>query len=130
MKFKLVEEFDSGLYNKSTIDNLDESINTNLRKFLLSLIDLSGLNLPFENPVVHHTKKNRGLNSVEDLVLMDDRDHRSMHAKYRNKPWDNNAHKPYVYMEIFQILDAAVTSLQKVSNIEERQLNNESKKIK
>ena len=126
MKFKLVEDFDRGLETQSSVDTLDESINTNLRKFLLSLIDLSGLDLPFENPVVHHTKKDRGLNSVEDLVLMSDHDHRSMHATYRNKPWDNNAHKPYKYMEIIQILNEAVKKLQTVSNIEERQLDNEN----
>lgn len=119
MRFKLVENIE-----------LDESINTNLRKFLLALIDLSGLDLPFKNPVVHHTKKDRGLNGIEDLVIMSDHDHRSMHAKYRNKEWDENAHKPYTFIEIKDILAATMSKLDKISNVEERKLENENKKIK
>lgn len=98
---------------------LTESNNTNLRKFLLSLIELSGITINIDNPVVHHTKKDSGLNSVEDLVLMSDHDHRSMHAKYRGKPWDENAHKPYYFIEVKDILFAAESELKKISYDEE-----------
>ena len=101
---------------------LTEGNNTNLRSFLFELITLSGLTLDIENPVVHHTKKDQGKNSVDDLVIMSDHDHRSMHAKYRNKDWDNNAHKPYKYIEVKDILAAAVHKLKLQSYIEEQNI--------
>ena len=101
---------------------LKEGNNTNLRSFLFELITLSGLTLDIENPVVHHTKKDQGRNSVEDLVIMSDHDHRSMHAKYRNKDWDNNAHKPYKYIEVKDILARAVYKLGLQSFVEEQNI--------
>ena len=119
MKFKLVEKH----------SNIDESINTNLRKFLLSLVELAGIDLGMPNPVVHHTKKNRDMNKIDDLVLMDDHDHRSMHAKYRNKSWDIDAHKLYRFIEVKELLSRAVYNLQKLSHREEKLLEDESKKV-
>lgn len=116
MKFKLVEDYNS----------IDESINTNLRKFLLSLVELANIDLGKSNPLVHHTTKDRTMNSLDDLVLMDDHDHRSMHAKYRNKPRDVNAHKPYKFIEIKDILEKAVHNLQQLSYREETLLDNEN----
>lgn len=101
---------------------LIEGNNTNLRSFLFELITLSELTLDIENPVVHHTKKDQGKNSVDDLVIMSDHDHRSMHAKYRNKDWDNNAHKSYKYIEVKDILAAAVSKLKLHSYIEEQDI--------
>ena len=111
MKFRLVE------------NHLNESINTNLRKFLLELVTMAGISIDIENPVVHHTQKDRGKNSPKDLVLMSDHDHRSMHAKYRNKQWDNNAHKEYNYIEVLDIFPLVVKHLQSQSYIEEQQLD-------
>lgn len=126
MKFKLIEDFDSGLENGSAMGVLDESINTNLRKFLLSLIDLAQIILDIDNPVIHHTKKDRGKNSIDDLVIMSDHDHRSMHAKYRDKEWDDNAHKAYKYIEIKDILIPAMNKLQQISYAEEISVHNEN----
>ena len=126
MKFRLVENIDSGLENESAMDVLDESINTNLRKFLLSLIGLAQITLDIDNPVVHHTKKDRGKNSIDDLVIMSDHDHRSMHAKYRGKEWDDNAHKAYKYIEVKDILIPAMNKLQQISYTEETNVNNEN----
>ncbi len=111
MKFRLAEE------------QLHESNNTNLRKFLLELVRLANIRLDFENPVVHHTKKDTQMNSIEDLVLMGDHDHRSMHAKYRNKEWDNNAHKSYKYTDVELLMSRALYNLQKQSYEEEQQLS-------
>lgn len=116
MKFRLVE------------DCIEESINTNLRKFLLELVKISGITLDIENPVIHHTQKDRGKNAPEDLVLMSDHAHRSMHATYRNKEWDNNAHKRYKYIEVNDILDQVLKQLQSQSYVEEQQLSNNQNK--
>lgn len=53
---------------------------------------------------------------------MSDPDHRSMHVKYRNKDWDNNAHKPYKYIEVKDILVPAVHKLKLQSYIEEQNI--------
>lgn len=116
MKFRLVENY------------IKEGINTNLRKFLLELVKMAGISLNIENPVIHHTKKDRGKNAPEDLVLMSDHDHRSMHATYRNKEWDNNAHKGYNYIEVNDILFQVLKQVQSQSYAEEQQLINKENK--
>jgi hypothetical protein len=130
MKFKLVEDFDRGPVKGSSINTLNEGDNTNLRKFLFSLAELAKIDLGTDTLVVHHTKKDRNKNSIRDLVLMTDHNHRSMHAKYRNKPWDENAHKAYQYIEVEDIIAKALGNLQQASYIEEQQLAYENKETK
>ena len=90
---------------------LTESINTNLRKFLISLLELSNvdwkslLNVNSVNDiVVHHIGKDRTANSVNDLALMSDHWHRSMHTKYSGDKWDPSVLKNYPHILISDLL--------------------------
>ena len=123
MKFKLIEDINRGHEDVSSNELLTEGDNTNLRKFLLALVEMSGVPLNFTQPVIHHTKKDRNQNGLYDLVLMENSDHCSMHNRYRYKVWNNNAHKDYEYMEVPQILDALKDKLTKESYKEEVILN-------
>ena len=126
MKFKLIENKNSGLIFEPTIDTLNEGNNTNLRSFLLSLVSLAKLDNEFVNPVVHHTTKDTKKNGIDELVIMNDKDHRGMHNKYRNKEWDVNAHKGYKYIEVRDIIEKALLELNNKSYAEEKALNNEN----
>lgn len=128
MKFKLVESINSEI-NNLAIDTLTEGNNTNLRGFLLSLLDLAKLNNEFVNPVVHHTTKDTKRNSIYELVIMENSDHIRMHNKYRNKEWDINAHKPYKYIEVLLLVDKALLELHDKSQAEEKKLANETQEL-
>ena len=130
MKFKLVENINGGHENVSSNELLEEHIliegdNTNLRRFLLSLVELADINIDMSDPVIHHITKNTTINGIYDLVIMEDHDHRSMHAKYRNKEWNDNAHKPYKYIEVKDILSKALYNLEQTAHSEEVKLAKE-----
>lgn len=93
-------------------ESLNESINTNLRKFLLALAGLANIDLLLkleakseDDIVVHHINKDRSINDIDNLVLMNKSHHISMHNSYRFKKWDIKAHEKYNYIEIKDILD-------------------------
>ena len=100
---KLDESLNEGL--------LTESTNTNLRKFLISLLELykdewkTILKVSsIDDIVVHHINKNRTANSMTDLALMGDHYHRSMHAKCTKDNWDPSALKGYPHILVSNLL--------------------------
>lgn len=101
-----------------TAELLTESINTNLRKFLISLLELSNvdwkslLNVDsVDDIVVHHIGKDRTANSVNDLALMSDHWHRSMHTKYSGDRWDPSVLKNYPHILISDLLGHVADNL-------------------
>lgn len=114
MKFRIVENV------------VNESSNTNLRKFLLSVAEYSDLDIvslvgaiSVNDIVVHHTKKDRSLNGIDDLVLMSDHQHRSMHSSYRFKKWNENAHLEYDFVPVRDVLAAVSKNLAQQSTEDE-----------
>jgi hypothetical protein len=115
-KYDFDESLEKSIYEEmNEIDDeesLNESINTNLRKFLLALAGLANLDLLLilkvkseDDIVVHHINKDRSINDIDNLVLMNKSHHISMHNSYRFKKWDIKAHEKYNYIEIKDILD-------------------------
>ena len=113
MKFKRVE--------------LKEGNNTNLRKFLIAAsicakMDIASLvGAPnIDKVVVHHITKNRSDNGIHDLVLMSDEQHRRMHAKYRFKEWNNQAHEDFDYVPVSEIINRLVICFEQESVQDEK----------
>lgn len=97
---------------------LTESINTNLRKFLISLLDLckddwkTTLNVSSVNDiVVHHINKDRTANSMTDLALMADHYHRRMHGKCTKDNWDPSALTDYPHILVSNLLSCVAKTL-------------------
>ena len=114
MKFKFSENL------------LMESNNTNLRKFLIGLVSLVGIEAAVEKLVVHHTERDEKINDINKLVLMYNSDHRSMHAKYRGVKWRNDAHLGYYHIPVNDLMGLAVQALKETSKQDESTLPNSS----
>lgn len=115
MKFKRVE--------------LQESNNTNLRKFLVAAATYAEMDIVslvgapnISKVVVHHIKKDRSANGVDELVLMSDEQHRRMHVKYRFKEWNNQAHEDFDYVPVREIISRLATCFTQQSIEDEKQL--------
>lgn len=108
------------------VSSLQESNNTNLRKFLIAAaeyaeIDVTSLvNAPDINKVVvHHIKKDRSANGIDELVLMSDEQHRKMHARYRFKEWNEQAHQEYDHVPVKEIISKLTIRFIQQSEIDE-----------
>lgn len=102
---------------------LTESNNTNLRKFLIGLVSLVGIEASIDQLVVHHIERDTRINDLDKLVLMYDSDHRSMHATYRGSKWKNDVHNNYYHIKVTDLMKLAVEALKETSKQDEEKLN-------
>jgi hypothetical protein len=110
---------------------LTESINTNLRKFLISLLDLYKYEWKtilkvssVDDIVVHHINKDRTANSMTDLALMGDHYHRSMHGKYSKDNWDTSALTDYPHILVSNLLACVAETLINQNQQDESSVDN------
>ena len=111
-------------------ETLSESINTNLRKFLISLVELSNIDWKtrlevsnIDEIVVHHKNKDRTGNSMENLVLVSDHNHRSMHSKYSNDKWQPDVLNNYAHIPVTELLNDIAESIIKINKEFEDQVD-------
>lgn len=107
---------------------LTEGNNTNLRRFLLSAAAAAGIDVlsalgaaTTRQVVVHHIKKDHNSNGVDELVLMHDRDHRSMHNKYKKK-WNENSYTEHKHILVRDIISKLAEKFKDQAVADEREL--------